>query len=753
MSEILTAIIREIKTSGAWVTLKDGRRRWLPGTELYADLKPHDDFIARAQGLTGKEIPVIELTGDSLGFKHGIVSHVRAGNDPWLQVKTWLNSALKIMEITATTPSRAIGLISPGIRGEIRLDTLSGLNPPWSDFAVPLPGDEVAAFFSSNRIDNLLRLITLDYSGYIQSSVGLKDVLLDAPVSLGAASSSSPLGLYTDQWTTAIHAYDLRHIKSILIVDNDPGILQLSELFSTDYKVCACSDMDSARRIIDDQEFRIDLAILDLHLGSDGVRDFAGLSLGRHLKEVRHECAVVIITGAEIDGAHLEAFHSAGFEINDLIPKPFGFQELLRALRAARVKRHWETDFLKRENLFGNHVGDDPTIKKRNRLQHAVDITKNSIDADGVVFFSIHPISYTVLPIVFAGDPNKYSGTKQRLDRSPVRDVAIDGEELLENRASGRFPKHRWLYRAYRYESCIGVPVRTGRASDLAYCLFAFHSDSARFSQKDVATLHLAAASLQEILYSTDVEAELRIAKPFELMGKGYGSMAHDLTTVLSNEFAFQAIRNAIHSHNQEKALMEVARIESRYNRAKEIVKAFRGMASNQSAAIEKFPLWDAIQESVENISKELQPHDTSLLLAPYTGPKLFVRMRRAGLSQVLYNLLLNASEQIERLKTMFPNRRGELYVEQVLTTKNDKMPWAGIRVYDNGPGIHRRDFSRIFNIHYTTKPGGCGMGLDICRQIAETIEDHGRVGSISVKRSVLLCGSAFELLLPVEYE
>jgi signal transduction histidine kinase len=43
--------------------------------------------------------------------------------------------------------------------------------------------------------------------------------------------------------------------------------------------------------------------------------------------------------------------------------------------------------------------------------------------------------------------------------------------------------------------------------------------------------------------------------------------------------------------------------------------------------------------------------------------------------------------------------------------------------VRDSGPGIDPSHLERVFDAFYTTKSGGMGMGLSICRSI---IEAHG---------------------------
>jgi signal transduction histidine kinase len=45
------------------------------------------------------------------------------------------------------------------------------------------------------------------------------------------------------------------------------------------------------------------------------------------------------------------------------------------------------------------------------------------------------------------------------------------------------------------------------------------------------------------------------------------------------------------------------------------------------------------------------------------------------------------------------------------------------VAVRDSGPGLALTALERVFDPFYTSKPGGLGMGLSICRSI---IEAHG---------------------------
>src|SRR5215467_10870827 len=85
-----------------------------------------------------------------------------------------------------------------------------------------------------------------------------------------------------------------------------------------------------------------------------------------------------------------------------------------------------------------------------------------------------------------------------------------------------------------------------------------------------------------------------------------------------------------------------------------------------------------------------------------------------------------------------------ELRYRRVLHIKSAIIP-SGVRiaVADSGAGIDRESIDRIFDMFFTTKSHGMGMGLSICRSI---IEAHGGKLSASPSRPY---GSIFEVDLP----
>jgi signal transduction histidine kinase len=86
----------------------------------------------------------------------------------------------------------------------------------------------------------------------------------------------------------------------------------------------------------------------------------------------------------------------------------------------------------------------------------------------------------------------------------------------------------------------------------------------------------------------------------------------------------------------------------------------------------------------------------------------------RVQLQQVILNLILNAIEAMGSVETG-PR-------ELLISTEQDHTGVL-VAVRDSGPGIQPEHLERVFKSFYSTKSGGTGMGLSICRSI---VEAHG---------------------------
>lgn len=94
-------------------------------------------------------------------------------------------------------------------------------------------------------------------------------------------------------------------------------------------------------------------------------------------------------------------------------------------------------------------------------------------------------------------------------------------------------------------------------------------------------------------------------------------------------------------------------------------------------------------------------------------------------LEQILINLIRNAVQALTEAQTPAPEIRVGLKESEGVCT---------IYVSDNGPGISTENQERIFEPRFTTRSKGAGLGLAICRRLAESMNGELNIESSSPK-------------------
>jgi C4-dicarboxylate-specific signal transduction histidine kinase len=115
------------------------------------------------------------------------------------------------------------------------------------------------------------------------------------------------------------------------------------------------------------------------------------------------------------------------------------------------------------------------------------------------------------------------------------------------------------------------------------------------------------------------------------------------------------------------------------------------------------------VREMLPLVRRELEDHRirVELVLSNDLG---MVRGRRVQLGQVVVNLLMNACEAMASQDAP----------RQVNVTTRQQGDRVDLAVTDSGPGLSPEIADKLFEPFVTTKPEGMGMGLAICRSIAD---------------------------------
>jgi PAS domain S-box-containing protein len=173
-------------------------------------------------------------------------------------------------------------------------------------------------------------------------------------------------------------------------------------------------------------------------------------------------------------------------------------------------------------------------------------------------------------------------------------------------------------------------------------------------------------------------------------------------------------------------------------NRASEVIRRVRALANK--ADIEKVPLAvnDVVREVIALLQRELASNRVSLR-TEFASALPMILGDRVQLQQVIINLAMNGIEAMQ----LVTDRPRELLIR----SRQDETQQVLVSVTDGGVGISAENADRLFNPFFTTKSGGMGMGLSICRSIMEA---HG--GRLWATAN-LPHGTTFQFTVPVNPE
>ena len=170
--------------------------------------------------------------------------------------------------------------------------------------------------------------------------------------------------------------------------------------------------------------------------------------------------------------------------------------------------------------------------------------------------------------------------------------------------------------------------------------------------------------------------------------------------------------------------------------RASAIIQRIRALTSRSDRQLEALNLNDLVNEVVPLVRNEARRNRAQVRLD--LGADLpTILGDPIQLQQVIINLLVNA---IQAMTLIDDGSR-----IAVVGTRADGDGHVMLDVADSGPGVDPSHSAQLFDAFFTTKPGGMGMGLSICRSI---VEAHG--GAISALSRAPQPGAIFRCVLPV---
>jgi len=240
-----------------------------------------------------------------------------------------------------------------------------------------------------------------------------------------------------------------------------------------------------------------------------------------------------------------------------------------------------------------------------------------------------------------------------------------------------------------------------------------------------------------------ELEAEqdrtaLRHMTRVSLLGQLSASIAHQLNqplaSILSNaEAARKMLRRDDADLDELRAICDDIVAED--NRAAQVIRRLGALYKRGEREVRPVDVNELVRETLALLHTDLVTRQitTTTTLAPLL-PR--IEGERVQLQQVLMNLIVNASDAMHAA----PESARTLSIHTARVGDS-----VQVDVSDRGPGIKQDELERVFDMFFTTKTGGMGIGLAICRSI---IAAHG--GALTAM-NVPGGGAMLRVVLPVQ--
>jgi signal transduction histidine kinase len=231
-----------------------------------------------------------------------------------------------------------------------------------------------------------------------------------------------------------------------------------------------------------------------------------------------------------------------------------------------------------------------------------------------------------------------------------------------------------------------------------------------------------------------EIENNLLRAMKYGVITNLTSSISHELKNPLSAlAMHGEIVENRIQKtefNGKEQSLKSLHTIQSELKRLNRIIHQFLSLARKSKTQLDFYDCNTLINEVILLVQQQALENKITLeIKLKENMPKLYGDADQ--IKQVILNILLNAFDALEKggivkVETKQENNRIKIYIE------------------DNGKGIPVTIQKKIFELYFSTKEDGGGIGLALCKNIVEahegTITFHSKEGK----------GSQFCLILPI---
>jgi PAS domain S-box-containing protein len=237
--------------------------------------------------------------------------------------------------------------------------------------------------------------------------------------------------------------------------------------------------------------------------------------------------------------------------------------------------------------------------------------------------------------------------------------------------------------------------------------------------------------TLRDLDSIESINTQLQVSERLAALGRITAGVAHEVKNPLNSmRLWLENLKESLPEESDSGAKQAVQVLDKEIDRLDAVVKRFLDFTRPMDVRLEPTQLAQLLGEVLEIAQPQMQKANIQVArLLPIDVPEVYVD--RDLLKQAVLNLVLNAGESMPsggQLRLML-SRRGEM---------------AEISVGDTGKGIPPEHRQKIFQLFFTTRPGGSGIGLASTFRIVQLLN-----GSIDFTTEVGK-GTTFRIELPL---
>ena len=520
-------------------------------------------------------------------------------------------------------------------------------------------------------------------------------------------------------------------IRHILIVDDDNLFLDSCSkwLRKLGYDV---DTVEQGREGIELATTRgYDLVMLDSDLPGT-----TGIEVARQIAGIRKDIAVAILTGGYPLGLESDLQHLGEVDVVSKYDGIPAIGELIARLESKEHLPNSASDF----QTFGQEAtliqnaaeAEARAVGLQDVLNQMLRDLLEATKAQAGIIFEMDADTGSISVVAQVSEATELDTDLSDLKYSPIRDVIRDGRAILDNHVLVSASRYTYLLRLLMFESCIGLRIEGPLPQIARHALFLFHRDADQFSPADFQKALLVSKMMALGIERHVMKAALEEMHAFIVVGQLQSGLLHEINNQL-NDIELSA-RNVQADHKvlvQNPARMvadsaflqdmerSISHVATASQRMREIVNSYFGLL--RSRELRRLDVNEIVRQAMQVVGMDARREvQIKLLLGEDIPPTI---ARPSHLERVLLNVLLNAVQQIR----ISSDKWGIVVVKTSYEPHDGEQP-IKIRVIDSGPGIHRKDFERIFERGFSTRKDGAGLGLFITRGLVEAMRGHIRI-------------------------